>query len=58
MSVTKITSYVYRSPKQSIGECPEIGIKMQNFMVKFFSSLPEDRQGTGLRASLLLNVPR
>ncbi|XP_017317065.1 probable methyltransferase TARBP1 isoform X2 [Ictalurus punctatus] len=37
-----------RSPKQSIGECPELGVKLQNFMVMFFSSLPEDRQGSVL----------
>ncbi|XP_058240445.1 probable methyltransferase TARBP1 isoform X1 [Hemibagrus wyckioides] len=48
MDVLAETSLYHRSPKQSIGECPEIGLKLQNFMVTFFSSLPEDRQGSVL----------
>ncbi|MCI4394962.1 hypothetical protein PGIGA_G00174930 [Pangasianodon gigas] len=48
MDVLAETSLYHRSSKQTIGECPELGLKLQNFMVMFFSSLPEDRQGSVL----------
>ncbi|XP_060720416.1 probable methyltransferase TARBP1 [Tachysurus vachellii] len=48
MDVLAETSLYHRSPKQSVGECPELGLKLQNFMVMFFSSLPEDRKGSVL----------
>ncbi|KAM9450224.1 putative methyltransferase TARBP1 isoform 1-T1 [Clarias gariepinus] len=41
------TSLYHRSA-ENVGECPEVGLKLQNFMVMFFSSLPEDTQGSVL----------
>ncbi|XP_060772471.1 probable methyltransferase TARBP1 isoform X2 [Neoarius graeffei] len=48
MDVLAETSLYHRSPKQTVGECPELVVKLQNFMVMFFSSLPQDRQGSVL----------
>lgn len=40
-------SYVFicRSVGQSVGDCPELGAKLQAFMVTFFSSLPSQHRG-------------
>lgn len=35
-----------RSAGQSVGDCPELGIKLQVFMCTFFSSLPSEHRGT------------
>ncbi|TSO98518.1 putative methyltransferase TARBP1 [Bagarius yarrelli] len=45
MDVLAESSLYHRSPKQSIGECPELALKLQNFLVTFFSRLPEDQKG-------------
>nr|XP_015218568.1 PREDICTED: probable methyltransferase TARBP1 [Lepisosteus oculatus] len=37
-----------RSVGQSIGECPELAIKLQRFLVTFISSLPKEKQGSVL----------
>ncbi|KAI4897075.1 hypothetical protein NFI96_000643 [Prochilodus magdalenae] len=39
------SSLYHRSVGQAVGECPEIGLKLQRFMVMFFSSLPELDRG-------------
>ncbi|KAI5088024.1 putative methyltransferase TARBP1 isoform X3, partial [Silurus meridionalis] len=48
MDVLAETSLYHRSAEQAIGECPELGLKLQRFLAMFFSSLPEDRQGSVL----------
>lgn len=35
-----------RSAGQSVGDCPELGAKLQDFMIAFFSSLPSQHRGT------------
>ncbi|XP_028676030.2 LOW QUALITY PROTEIN: probable methyltransferase TARBP1 [Erpetoichthys calabaricus] len=39
------TTLFQRSSEQMIGCCPEIGVKLNKFFVRLFSSLPEDRKG-------------
>ncbi|XP_035386150.1 probable methyltransferase TARBP1 isoform X3 [Electrophorus electricus] len=48
MDVLAEISLYHRSPGQAIGDCPELGLKLQNFMVTFFSSLPKENQGSVL----------
>lgn len=38
--------FTCRSAGQSVGDCPELGIKLQVFMSTFFSSLPSEHRGT------------
>ncbi|MBN3289945.1 TARB1 methyltransferase, partial [Polypterus senegalus] len=38
------TTLFQRSSEQMIGCCPEIGVKLNKFFVRLFSSLPEDRK--------------
>ncbi|XP_037388864.1 probable methyltransferase TARBP1 [Pygocentrus nattereri] len=45
MEVLTESSLYHRSAGQAMGECPEIGLKLQRFMVTFFSSLPEEHRG-------------
>ncbi|XP_036439227.1 probable methyltransferase TARBP1 [Colossoma macropomum] len=48
MEVLTESSLYHRSAGQAVGECPEIGLKLQRFMVTFFSSLPEEHRGSVL----------
>ncbi|XP_062257587.1 probable methyltransferase TARBP1 [Platichthys flesus] len=45
MDVLSETSLFHRSVGQSVGDCPELGAKLQVFMVTFFSSLPLENRG-------------
>ncbi|XP_073337331.1 probable methyltransferase TARBP1 [Pagrus major] len=45
MDVLSETSLFYRSVGQSVGDCPELGAKLQVFMATFFSSLPSEHRG-------------
>ncbi|GAA6213898.1 probable methyltransferase TARBP1 isoform X1 [Lates japonicus] len=45
MDVLSETSLFHRSVEQSVGECPELGAKLQVFMATFFSSLPSKHRG-------------
>ncbi|XP_071336998.1 probable methyltransferase TARBP1 [Trachinotus anak] len=45
MDVLSETSLFYRSVGQSVGDCPELGAKLQVFMAAFFSSLPSEHRG-------------
>ncbi|XP_070772317.1 probable methyltransferase TARBP1 [Enoplosus armatus] len=51
MDVLSETSLFHRSAGQSVGDCPELGAKLQVFMATFFSSLP-----SGHRGRILLQV--
>uniref|UniRef100_A0AAY4CYJ9 tRNA (guanosine(18)-2'-O)-methyltransferase TARBP1 n=1 Tax=Denticeps clupeoides TaxID=299321 RepID=A0AAY4CYJ9_9TELE len=46
------SSLFHRSPSQKIGECPEVGLKIQEFMVTFFGSLPQECRGASGRPLL------
>ncbi|XP_072526163.1 probable methyltransferase TARBP1 [Salminus brasiliensis] len=48
MDVLAESSLYHRSPGQVVGECPEIALKLQKFMVTFFCSLPENDRGSVL----------
>ncbi|XP_037639116.1 probable methyltransferase TARBP1 [Sebastes umbrosus] len=48
MDVLSETSLFHRSVEQRVGDCPEIGAKLQVFMVTFFSSLPSEHRGRTL----------
>ncbi|XP_043111984.1 probable methyltransferase TARBP1 isoform X2 [Puntigrus tetrazona] len=48
MDVLAESSLYHRAPQQNIRECPELGVKLQMFMVKFFNSLPEGNRGSVL----------
>ncbi|KAK2896992.1 hypothetical protein Q8A67_011480 [Cirrhinus molitorella] len=48
MDVLAESSLYHRGPQQNIRDCPEIGVKLQMFMVNFFNSLPEKNKGTVL----------
>uniref|UniRef100_A0A667YBZ4 tRNA (guanosine(18)-2'-O)-methyltransferase TARBP1 n=1 Tax=Myripristis murdjan TaxID=586833 RepID=A0A667YBZ4_9TELE len=37
-----------RTSGQSVGDCPELGAKLQSFMATFFSSLPPEHRGSVL----------
>ncbi|XP_036816809.1 probable methyltransferase TARBP1 isoform X2 [Oncorhynchus mykiss] len=45
MDVMSESSLFHRTAGQSVGECPELGVKLQVFMVTFFSSLPQENRG-------------
>ncbi|XP_019131183.2 probable methyltransferase TARBP1 [Larimichthys crocea] len=45
MDVLSETSLFQRSVGQSVGDCPELGVKLQVFMATFFSSLPPEHRG-------------
>ncbi|XP_040906647.1 probable methyltransferase TARBP1 isoform X2 [Toxotes jaculatrix] len=45
MDVLSETSLFQRSAGQSVGDCPELGAKLQVFMTTFFSSLPSEHRG-------------
>ncbi|KAJ0066732.1 hypothetical protein NL108_002366, partial [Boleophthalmus pectinirostris] len=51
LDVLSETSLFQRAIEQSIGECPELGSKLQVFMVNFFTNLPSEQ-----KASLLLQL--
>ncbi|XP_028279026.1 probable methyltransferase TARBP1 [Parambassis ranga] len=45
MDVLSETSLFHRSVGQSVGECPEVAVKLQDFLATFFSSLPSQEKG-------------
>uniref|UniRef100_A0A8D3BYZ4 tRNA (guanosine(18)-2'-O)-methyltransferase TARBP1 n=1 Tax=Scophthalmus maximus TaxID=52904 RepID=A0A8D3BYZ4_SCOMX len=45
MDVLSESSLFHRSVGQSVGDCPELGAKLQVFMATFFSSLPSEHRG-------------
>ncbi|XP_063048318.1 probable methyltransferase TARBP1 [Engraulis encrasicolus] len=45
MDVLSESSLYQRTANQLIGECPEVGLKLQTFMLNFFSSLSQERKG-------------
>ncbi|XP_051773539.1 probable methyltransferase TARBP1 isoform X2 [Ctenopharyngodon idella] len=46
MDVLAESSLYHRALQQNIRDCPELGVKLQIFMVNFFSSLPEENRGS------------
>ncbi|CAM4725701.1 unnamed protein product [Leuciscus chuanchicus] len=44
MDVLAESALYHRAPQQNIRDCPELGVKLQIFMVNFFSSLPEENR--------------
>ncbi|CAM4725661.1 unnamed protein product [Leuciscus chuanchicus] len=48
MDVLAESALYHRAPQQNIRDCPELGVKLQIFMVNFFSSLPEENRGSVL----------
>ncbi|XP_029962823.1 probable methyltransferase TARBP1 isoform X1 [Salarias fasciatus] len=44
MDVLSETSLFHRSVGQNVGDCPELGVKLQVFMTTFFSSLPPEQR--------------
>ncbi|KAM9726926.1 putative methyltransferase TARBP1 [Menidia menidia] len=45
LDVLSETSLYHRSAGQSVGDCPELAVKLHAFMTTFFSSLPEENRG-------------
>ncbi|XP_043992185.1 probable methyltransferase TARBP1 isoform X1 [Gambusia affinis] len=45
INVLSETSLFCRSPGQSVGDCPELAVKLQVFLVTFFTSLPSEDRG-------------
>ncbi|XP_035767959.1 probable methyltransferase TARBP1 [Neolamprologus brichardi] len=45
MDVLSETSLFHRSVGQSVGDCPELGVKLEVFLATFFSSLPTEHRG-------------
>uniref|UniRef100_A0A3Q1FCJ3 tRNA (guanosine(18)-2'-O)-methyltransferase TARBP1 n=1 Tax=Acanthochromis polyacanthus TaxID=80966 RepID=A0A3Q1FCJ3_9TELE len=45
MDVLSETSLFHRSVLQSVGDCPELAVKLQAFMASFFNSLPSENRG-------------
>nr|XP_054590012.1 probable methyltransferase TARBP1 isoform X2 [Nothobranchius furzeri] len=45
MEALSEASLFCRSAGQSVGDCPELAVKLQVFMVTFFSSLPSEERG-------------
>ncbi|KAL0983871.1 hypothetical protein UPYG_G00134130 [Umbra pygmaea] len=45
MDVLSENSLFHRTAHQGIGDCPELGVKLQTFMVTFFNSLPQENRG-------------
>lgn len=48
MDVLSESSLFQRSVGQNVGECPELGLKLQVFLTTFFSSLPLEERGSVL----------
>ncbi|XP_034538056.1 probable methyltransferase TARBP1 [Notolabrus celidotus] len=48
MEVLSESSLFQRSAGQHVGDCPELGTKLQVFMTTFFSSLPSEHRGSTL----------
>ncbi|KAM4607139.1 putative methyltransferase TARBP1 [Polymixia lowei] len=48
MDVLSESSLFHRATGQSVGDCPELGAKLQVFMVTFFNSLPSEDRGSVL----------
>ncbi|XP_029926861.1 probable methyltransferase TARBP1 [Myripristis murdjan] len=48
MDVLSESSLFHRTSGQSVGDCPELGAKLQSFMATFFSSLPPEHRGSVL----------
>ncbi|XP_041646192.1 probable methyltransferase TARBP1 [Cheilinus undulatus] len=48
MDVLSESSLFHRSAGQRVGDCPELGTKLQVFMTAFFNSLPSDHRGLTL----------
>ncbi|XP_029110149.1 probable methyltransferase TARBP1 isoform X2 [Scleropages formosus] len=53
MDVLAESSLFHRSPGQSIGECPDLGTRLQGFMISFFGGLPQEK-----RSGVLLQLIR
>ncbi|KAM4729352.1 putative methyltransferase TARBP1 [Anableps anableps] len=45
MNVLSETSLFCRSSGQNVGDCPELAVKLQVFLVTFFTSLPSENRG-------------
>ncbi|KAJ7987487.1 hypothetical protein DPEC_G00327010 [Dallia pectoralis] len=45
MDVMSESSLFHRAAGQGVGECPEVAVKLQVFMVTFFGSLPQENRG-------------
>ncbi|XP_056465736.1 probable methyltransferase TARBP1 [Gadus chalcogrammus] len=45
MDVLSESSLFHRAMGQSIGDCPELGVKLTAFLTSFFSSLPSEERG-------------
>ncbi|CAL8257518.1 unnamed protein product [Lota lota] len=48
MDVLSESSLFHRATGQSIGDCPELGLKLTAFLTSFFSSLPSEERGSVL----------
>ncbi|XP_074532568.1 tRNA (guanosine(18)-2'-O)-methyltransferase TARBP1 [Halichoeres trimaculatus] len=48
MDVLSESTLFQRSPGQHVGECPELGTKLESFMTIFFCSLPPEHRGQTL----------
>ncbi|XP_036402731.1 probable methyltransferase TARBP1 [Megalops cyprinoides] len=48
LEVLAESSLFHRSAGQGIGECPEMGTKLKDFTVTFFTGLPQENRGTVL----------
>lgn len=47
-----------RSVGQSVGDCPELGAKLQVFMSTFFSSLPSEHRGTEKQKPQIIHLSK
>ncbi|KAL2083029.1 hypothetical protein ACEWY4_020802 [Coilia grayii] len=45
MDVLSESSLYQRTANQMIGDCPDVGLKLQAFLVNFFGSLPQESKG-------------
>ncbi|KAM7408889.1 hypothetical protein PAMA_002556 [Pampus argenteus] len=45
MDVLSESSLFHKAADQSVGDCPELAAKLQDFMTNFFSSLPSEARG-------------
>lgn len=45
MSLSGLPALSYRAVGQHVGECPELAVKLQVFMVNFFTNLPSEQKG-------------
>ncbi|XP_056147860.1 probable methyltransferase TARBP1 [Lampris incognitus] len=48
MDVLSESSLFHRGVRQNVGDCPELGAKLQHFLTTFFSSLPSEHRGSVL----------